>query len=177
LRYAATLAPSAFSPYLEQGADGRFHLRRLPARDDPMLARIRRLRSMEYVITDAIDEKYRELSKEITAVYDLWREYRRKSLEYRAEDARFARQSRQGAPPGSYESLQTVYDAYKWGRITEQELDELAVAFANEAAPIVADAETRIAELGSWADERYGEWNRILEELFEIESEIGPTGQ
>lgn len=176
MRYAASLAPTAFSPYLARDEDGRYRLARLPSRDDPMLARINRLRGMEYVITDAIDAKYRELNDEVTAVYDLWRAYRRKSLEYRAEDARYARSSVDDAEPGSYETLQALYDSYKWSRLTAQELDDLAVAFSNEVEPLVKNVEERIVELNSWADERYGEWNRILEELFEVESLIGPTG-
>jgi hypothetical protein len=32
--------------------------------------------------------------------------------------------------------------------------------------------EQRIAELERWVDEKYAEWHRLLEELFEVETEL-----
>jgi hypothetical protein len=32
--------------------------------------------------------------------------------------------------------------------------------------------EKRIAELESWVDEKYAEWHRLLEALFEVETEL-----
>ena len=52
LRYANQLAPSAFGDYLNRTAGGTFTIDRLPAKNDPMLDRIERIRRTEYVITD-----------------------------------------------------------------------------------------------------------------------------
>ena len=90
LRYAVELAPSAFGQYLVEGEQGEYALRRLPARSDPMLDRIERIRLTEYVITDTVDAKFRDLHEEIASTYALWREYRRKSLEYDRQNARRA---------------------------------------------------------------------------------------
>ena len=172
LRYAAELAPSAFGQYLETDAQGRYALRRLPARDDPMLDRIERIRLTEYVITDTVDAKFRELHEEIASTYALWREYRRKSVEYEKQNARRARETRDDAAPGSYEAIKDLYDNYKWDRVTAQEQDRLAIAFNNEVGPIVDAMEQRIDELESWVDEKYAEWHRLLEALFEVETEL-----
>ncbi len=59
LRYADQLAPAAFGDYLNSGPDGTFIIHRLPAEDDPMLERIERIRRVEYVVTDTMDEQYR----------------------------------------------------------------------------------------------------------------------
>jgi hypothetical protein len=32
--------------------------------------------------------------------------------------------------------------------------------------------EARIVELEGWVDDKYAEWHRLLEELFEVESEL-----
>ena len=32
--------------------------------------------------------------------------------------------------------------------------------------------EARIAELERWVDEKYAEWHRLLEELFEVETTL-----
>lgn len=173
LRYAHQLAPSAFGDYLVESGDGRYTFNRLPAHNDPMLARIQRIRGVEYIFTDAVDAKFRELHAEIASVYDVWREYRRKSIEYEKEDARRAQATRSVGEPGSYESVRNLYDNYKYDRVTAQEKDRLAVAFDNEVGPTIDAMEARIAELEGWVDQQYAEWNRILEELFEVESGTG----
>jgi hypothetical protein len=170
LRYADQLAPSAFGDYLSRSADGMFTLDRLPARDDPMLERIERIRGAEYVITDAVDGKFQELHAEIASIYDLWREYRRKVIGYQAEDARRVQSTKSSAPRGSYEALIILYDNYKLDRITAQEQNSLAVAFGNEVAPKIEAMENRVADLEGWVDSQYLEWYRLLEELFELES-------
>ena len=170
LRYANQLAPTAFGDYLSESADGVFTIDRLPAKDDPMLERIERIRGAEYVITDAVDGKFQELHAEIASIYDLWREYRRKVIEYETEDARRVQSTRSSAPRGSYEDLVNLYDNYKLDRITAQEQNSLAVAFGNEVSPKIQAMEDRVAELEGWVDTQYAEWYRLLEELFELES-------
>ena len=172
LRYAAELAPSAFGQYLVEGEPGEYALRRLPARSDPMLDRIERIRLTEYVITDTVDAKFRDLHEEIASTYALWREYRRKSVEYDRQNARRAEDTRLDAPRGSYDAIRNLYDNYKWDRVTAQERDRLAIAFNNEVGPVVEAMEARIAELESWVDEKYAEWRGLLEELFEVETEL-----
>jgi hypothetical protein len=170
LRHAELLAPSAFGDYLISADDGTFTIHRLPARNDPMLDRIERIRGVEYVITDAVDAKFQELHAEIASIYDLWREYRRKVIEYQAEDARRVQSTRLSAPRGSYEALLNLYDNYKLDRITAQEQNSLAMAFSNEVGPTIAAMDTRVAELEGWVDTQYVEWYRLLEELFEVEN-------
>ena len=175
LRYGNALAPSAFGDFLEENADGTFSIQRLPAEGDPMVARIKRLRETEYVITDAVDIKFEELYGEIASVNEVWRDYRRKNLEYQAGDLQRAESNRSEYPRGSYESLLSIYENYKFHRITAQEQDRLAVAFDNEVGPRVQAMEERVAELQGWVDDKYAEWNRILEELFEAETAIEPN--
>ena len=172
LRYAVELAPSSFGQYLVEGEEGEYALRRLPARSDPMLDRIERIRLTEYVITDTVDVKFRELHEEIASTYALWREYRRKSVEYDRQNARRAEETRSDAPRGSYDAVRNLYDNYKWDRVTAQERDRLAIAFDNEVGPVVEAMEARVAELESWVDEKYAEWHRLLEALFEVESKL-----
>ena len=173
LRYGNRLAPSAFSDYLELAADGTVTLQRLPAQSDPMLDRIRRIRETEYVITDAVDAKYQELHADIDSVYAVWRQYRRKTAAYEAEDAERAAAKASAAPRGSYEALLNHYENYKYHRITAQEQDRLAVAFDNEVGPTVLAMEIRVAELETWVARKYLEWNRLLEALFDVETSEG----
>ena len=170
LRYGNELAPSAFGEFLTEETDGTFTIKRLPARGDPMVERIKRLRATEYVITDAVDAKYQELHGEIAAINEVWREYRRQNLQYQQGDAKRIESGRSDAPRGSYESIRRIYDNYRFHRVTAQEQDRLAVAFNNEVGPRVQAMEARVAELEGWVDDKYVEWHRILEALFEAET-------
>jgi hypothetical protein len=170
LRYATRLAPTAFDGFLIEEPDGTVQIHRLPATNDPMLGRVALVRSTEYVITDAVDTKFRELRAEIDHVYDVWREFRRKTIQYEREDARRAADTRDEGERGSYDAIRNSYDNYKYHRVTQQEQDRLAVAFYNEAGPTIESIEARIAELEAWVDQKYTEWGRILEELFEVET-------
>lgn len=170
LRYAYKLAPAAFQGFVTDLPEGGVRIDRLPAKNDPMLGRIALVRSTEWVITDAIDTKFRELRAEIATVYNAWRKFRRKSVQYAQEDARRARDTRSVGEPGSYKAITNSYDNYKYHRVTEQEQDRLAVAFINEAGPTIEFIESRVAELEAWVELKYIEWRRILEELFEVET-------
>ena len=173
LRYGNRLAPSAFDEYLDIDADGAVTVLRLPSRDDPMVDRIRRIRETEYVITDAVDAKFRELHADIESVYGLWREYRRKTTENERQNAERAVATFSSAPRGSYEDLLNQYENFRYARVTTQEQDRLAVAFDNEVGPTVRAMEIRVAELETWVARKYLEWNRLLEELFDVETSEG----
>jgi hypothetical protein len=172
LRYAQQVAPRAFEDFLSTSADGSITVHRLPARDDPMIERVALVRSTEYVITDTVDAKFRQLNDEIASVYDVWRRYRRKVLEYEEEDLRRAQDTASKGERGSYEAVRNAYDNYKYHRITEQEQDKLAIAFENEVGPKVESIEARVDELRAWVEDKYAEWRRILEELHELETSL-----
>lgn len=170
MRYAAALAPDAFGGYFEALPDGTYTLVRLPADGDPMMARIERIRSVEYVMTDAIDQKYRELYEEVDRVYEIWRKYRRWYTNFKTEEARRNELSQPDFDSGSYESMRHLYDNYRMDRLAAQEQDKWIVGFNNEMEPFIADMEQRIAEMNGWVEDGYDQWTRILGELFEIES-------
>jgi hypothetical protein len=58
LRFAADLAPAAFSSYLTKDKKGRYSIARLPAADDPMVTRMQAVREREYAVVDTINEYY-----------------------------------------------------------------------------------------------------------------------
>ena len=170
MRYSAELVPDAFGDYFEQLPEGGYRLVRLPAAGDPMMERIHRVRSVEFVMTDAIDEKYRELHEEVDSVYEIWRKYRRWYANFTAEEAQRNELRESNAPKGSYEYLRSVYDNYRMDRLAAQEQDKWIVGFNNEIEPVIERMDERIAEMSGWVEDGYLEWTRILGELFEIES-------
>ncbi len=169
MRYARELAPSAFTEFVEQAEDGTWHVLRLPARNDPMYRRIHTIRETEYLISDTVDAKYRDLNADLARTYRVWRDYRRKLVEYEAGNARFAEAKPDPDDRGSWESIKHQYDSFKYDRITAQEQDRLAVAFNNEVSSTVDAMESRVAELDGWVEQGYLEWRSLLEDLFEVE--------
>ena len=175
LRYADQLAPSAFGDYLVSASDGTFTIDRLPAENDPMLDRIKRIRGVEYVMTDAVDQKFQQLHAEIASTYDLWRKYRREYAQYQLEESRRLQNFTIDAPRGSFEAMENRYETYKWDRIRDQELEKWAHGFDNEVGPTIMAMESRVAELNGWVKQNYDEWSRLLAEIFSLETGLeGP---
>ena len=172
LRYATQLAPTAFDGFLTTAPDGTFRINRLPAQNDPMLERIQRIRHVEYLMTDAVDEKFQELHAEIASTYAVWRKYRQKYAQYEIEEAEWQANTHSKAPRGSYASMERLYENYKWARLAEQEQESWETAFDNEVGTTVGRIESRVAELDDWVDDRYAEWNRLLTEIFELETSL-----
>jgi len=169
LRYAEALAPEAFDGFLDRDEQGHYRLRRLPARGDPMLERIERVRAQEYLFIDIVDEQYAELFTEMTPVYDLWRRFQREQVEYReAYEERLA--ERKKPRRGSYRSLKQSYDNYRWAKLQRQEIKLLAEGFDNEVAPTRVEVEGNVFRLSGSLDERHREWRRILREIHALET-------
>ncbi len=169
LRYAASLLPDAFGDFLGRDEAGLVTLQRLPARDDPMMARIRRVREQEYVFIDASDEQYAELYTEMSPVYDLWRQFQTEQLAYR--EAWSARRAERDAPrKGSYQAMKQHYNNYKWEKIQRQEMRTLAEGFNNEIEPTALDLDGTVVKLSGSLDQRYREWRQILRQIYQLET-------
>ena len=171
VRYAETLVPDAFSGMLNVSPDG-WQLNRLPASDDPMLARITRVRNQEYLFCDAIDEQYEELAERVIPTYALWRratveqaawleryEQRVMDRDDKDHDSRFAR-------------MQAQYAAYRSYRIQEQAMYELAEAFENETQPTTLRTVEQVVRLEGTLASQYNEWRRLLRDIFILEQGV-----
>lgn len=169
LRYAAGLLPEAFADALERDERGHWQLRRLPAEDDPMLSRIAGIREREYLFVDSVDQEYLELAETLQPAYDLWRQFTREQALYRADyRQRLADRDRAG-PPGSYPAMEQAYNAFRWSRIQEQDLEELAQGFDNEVRPTVLDLDGRVYRLSGTLEGQYAEWRSILRQILALE--------
>lgn len=175
LRYAGGLAPEVFEPYLTRTPTGEYQAVRLPADDDPMLIRIKRIRDQEYLFIDTVDEQYATLSEKMAPTYNLWRQFGAEQALYRSEyQNRVSSRSSKGQR-GSFEALEQSYNAYKWSKIHEQDLDELALGFNNEVAPTVMEASGTVFKLSGTLDAQYAEWRAILERIFALETGLAPA--
>lgn len=174
LRYASALAPEVFEPYLARTPEGRYTVQRLPAADDPMLARVLRIREQEYRFVDIVDEQYTRLGEEMASTYQLWRQFGAEQAEYRGEYRERVNSRESQGRRGSFAALEQSYNAYKWSKIHEQDLDEMALGFNNEVAPTELDVSGTVFKLSGTLANQYTEWREILRRIFALESGLPP---
>ena len=71
---------------------------------------------------------------------------------------------------GTFIAMEQTYDAYKWSKIHEQDLDELAMGFNNEVTPTVLEVSGKVFRLNGTLDSQYQEWREILRQIFALET-------
>jgi hypothetical protein len=167
LRYAAALSPVAFRDFLSERPDGTVELKRLPARNDPMMARVERLRQGEYLFIDTMDEQFASYYRSMGPTYSLWRRY---SYGQTMELAELKQSEREGAR--GFPAMKEAYDNFKEGKIQQQALAELAESFNTEVDPIVMNLEGQVIQLSGSLQAQYSEWRRLLRAIFTEETGI-----
>lgn len=81
LRFAQDLDPRSFNGYLQGDAAGRTRVSRLPATDDPALARIERIRERDAAVIDTLDGYNEQLSEGLFESYAGYRRTSREAIE------------------------------------------------------------------------------------------------
>ena len=71
--FGHSLVPEAFARHVAPRPEGGHELRRLPADEDPMLARVRNIRQREHLFIDQVNEYYDDFSAGIQGPYGEWR--------------------------------------------------------------------------------------------------------
>ena len=73
MRFARDFSEDAFGGHIQLADNGKYQLVRLPADDDPMLLRIRKIREREYLFIDTLDGFYDNFATAIDQPYLDWR--------------------------------------------------------------------------------------------------------
>ena len=169
IRYGQGLIPGAFDGYLESNGQGQARIVRLPASNDPLLARIQRIRASEYLFIDVVDEYYQQFFTDIKPVFATWRQVQREQM---TGSERFVERRSNSASdyrPGSYYALQESYNNYRWAKVQEQYRDELNQGFSNEVEPTEIVLADSLFKLNGTLEQQYREWRSILAELYLLE--------
>ncbi len=199
LRYGAEMAPDVFGQYLARDKYGRIHLVHLPADDDPMLARVRKIKTRDDMLIDAINGYYEAYYRDLWEPYTNWRKFRTeevialRELEREAlaqqvlgvaaivgaiaisaaadVDTRAATSTLQDVmlAGGAY----AIYSGMQKGeesRINREAIEELGVSFSSEAEPLVIEVEGETIRLTGSAEQQYARWRKLLKELYARET-------
>lgn len=196
LRYGAELLPAAFADLLVQDKSGEYQLRRLPAEDDPMVARMNAVREREYALADALNEYYANLYYDLGKPYEDWRKMSREEM-IRYKDLRRSAFIRGTAGAlallaaimyegggggnsaitmagvlGGFEGIRSALEKRGEANISLEAVKESGVGFNAEAETVVVEVEGQTRRLTGTAEARYQEWRRLLREIYSAETGI-----
>lgn len=190
LRFAADLAPDAFGDHLAENRKGRLRTVRLPAAEDPMLARIVEIRQRDYLFIDTLSEHYVQFQASMSEPYDYWRRYSyeeqlaleklRRSARTRkilgalsilggvliSDNSRAGRAAGQAGVVGGMAAIQSGIYKSQEARLHVEALRELAGSFDAEVAPLLIDVEGQTLRLRGSAETQYLTWRQLLRDLF-----------
>ena len=180
IRYAAGLSPDPFENYIDSGPNGLSTITRLPANDDPMLDRVRKVRDREFLFIDTINEHYSNFYVEMWEPYENWRKYYMIEAEQRRAVERRAKQTKLFAAlimvagimrgPGLFTTGALLYkngmDISEEAEIHNEAIRELGDSLHAEVSPMVVEIEGRTVELTGSIEEQYQKWRELLREIY-----------
>jgi hypothetical protein len=198
LKFAADLAPDVLSGYLRQeqvkGGAQLVRVARLPAENDPVAQRVRRIRERDASVIDTLDGYYTGFADQMQQSYG---EFRRTSWDEIDKQERalasartrtflgaaavaasiFAPSgcssnascnlqsaARYAGAVGGVGSILSGLQKYADARTHAQAFGELARSFQSEVGGQVVEVEGRSLRLTGTAEEQYREWRRLLRE-------------
>jgi hypothetical protein len=94
LQFFADMSPAAYGQHIERGDDGIYNVIRLPAENDPSVARMRQIRERDRLVVDTLNEHYANFYYGIAIPYRNWRKNSRaETVKYRQEKRSAAMQA------------------------------------------------------------------------------------
>ena len=200
LRFFRDMSPAAYNGHLASDKDGILSVVRLPAENDPSVARMRQIRERDRLVVDTLNEHYANFYYGIAIPYRNWRKNSRaETVKFRQEKRSAKIQALVGVVvlagstqintstssrntnninralqyQGISRGIDTVFSALKRNRDAGLHLDaiaELSESFGNEAAPMVVNVEGQERRLTGTAEAQFESWRRLLREIYEAET-------
>jgi uncharacterized protein YdeI (BOF family) len=192
MKFAQDFAPDAFAGYVQTDKKGHVVVKRLPATDDPMLARVRKVREREYAFIDTLDEYYAEFDRAMRKPYQEWRsstyseaiafrelqaQSRARMLagtlaliggvagEFASDDPNVNAAGWVGVVAGAM-TLKSALNKRAEAQIHAEVLQELGASAEAEIAPHSIELENETVRLTGTVDAQYAELRRILRQAY-----------
>lgn len=194
LRFAAYMAPDAYASYLATSKSGTCTILRLPAADDPMMARVRAIRERDHMLVDTLNEYYADFYARMDKAYDDWRAYsydEQKALDAINRGALIKKivggiavvggllldpYSDHGAKDvlilGGIAAIQAGFNEGKEAGIHKASLSELADSFESEVTPLLVDVDGRVVQLTGSAEGQFRKWRQLLQQIAETDAPL-----
>lgn len=198
LRFAEQFAPAALAGYLEQQPSGTTAVVRLPADNDPLMARIDKIRQRDYLYIDTMQDYYDQFSVQM---HEPYQDYRASSydavVQARQLNAKATRQMIGGIGAiiagiyGRYESGSAVGRAAStvgagFGGLAvrnslstrekaaaaNESVAEMGASLGAEIAPQQINLEDRTITLTGSVEAQYSQWKSLLKAIYQSERAI-----
>ena len=195
LLFAQSFSPDAFDGYLAENRTGKQLIMRLPAEDDPMLGRVRKIRDRDRLFVDTLQGYYSSFDQRMSAPYEEWRKASYEEAvalrELKAEsrrrlaagaiavlagvagaiegDAELTRAAGQLAVIGGGYLLKSGLETRAEAAIHVEALQELGMSLEAEILPQIIELEDRTITLSGNVEEQYNQWRQVLAEIYAAE--------
>ncbi len=194
LRFARRFAPEAYDDHLRENRKGRLEIARLPAANDPLLARIQRIRERDYLFVDTLQEYYDAFTRRMDQPYRYWRsetydeiiaarDLKRESTARLVGGiaAVIAGVAAAGAGDGSARVggamaagaggmlIKSALGKRQEAQMHIEALAELGQSLEADIEPQVIELEDRTITLTGNVEAQYEEWEEILREMYKAE--------
>ena len=189
LKFAVDLAPTSFEDYLKVHKKGRYSIKKLPALDDPMMARANNIRERDYMFIDTLNQYYANFYATMGEAYDGWR-----AISYQDQDAMDkARRDawlttiagvaavvggvvskdprlRDAGLIGGSILVSSGMGKFGEAKMYRESLKELAASLDSEMAPLLIDMEGEVTRLTGSVETKYATWRTLLRKIFASET-------
>ena len=197
LRFANRFAPEAYEGYLKKGPGDAFAVNRLPAEDDPMMARLLKIREREHLFVDALNQQYESFYARMWPSYESWRKSNLDEQQARQKIERDALIRQVGGALllagaialgagrreiGPLEIGMAIiggqvivngFNLSQQAQMHSESIRELSETFGSEMKPILVEFEGQTYELTGPAEEQFKRWRELLREIYRTETGFG----
>ena len=194
LRFARSFSPHAFDGHLASDGKGNYSIERLPAEDDQMLLRVRKIRERDYLFIDTLQNYYAAFNGQMMGPYQEWRkqsyteamaleELRAQSqrqmiagvaavvvgIAAAGSNNRSTRTAANVAIAGGGYLVKSGLDKRTEADIHVQALEELGLSLETEIAPQIIELEDRTITLTGSVEDQYEQWRELLRQIYQTE--------
>lgn len=183
MQFARDMLPAAYSGYVVRTDDGGTKVVRLPAENDPMMTKVRRVREREFLFIDTLDGHYAEYYRRVRPIYQTWRHAAyRESIASQQLRAKRRRQIIVGTlslvggiagGPATFagistgaEMLQASFGQQNEAQLHTEALREVSESMESEVMPHTLELENETVELTGTVIEQYAKLKKILKQSY-----------
>lgn len=195
LRFAKTFSAQAFDSYISEKRNGTLVIDKLPADNDSILVRVRKIRERDYLYIDTMQDYYDGFTQQMHLAYQ---DFRRASYDSVVKARQLNRQGNQRIVAGIGAILAGIYGrseadtriasdagtataavggfALKSGLDKKQQaaaynesVAEMGSSLEAEIAPQVIELEDRTVTLTGTVQAQYQQWQELLQKIYQQE--------
>jgi hypothetical protein len=199
LNFARDFAPDAYGDYIREDEDQKLTLNRLPADDDPHMARLMTIRERDYLYIDTLNQYYDGFYAGMWPAYANWRkldlterlardEINKSALLRKAGGALLvalailSEATGTGAGPmingmmavSGGQIFMSGINLSKQVEMHSAAIEELSESFGADMEPVNLELKGQTYELTGSAQEQYQQWRLLLRQIYLQETGFGP---